>query len=285
MANPATGLKSGQFISVQKMHVAKLLTDSTSGTTYDTPLNLGKILRSVQIAPSNSTVDAYADGISIDTAVNTAKFELTIETAALPLEYVAFLLGHKFENGVMTTSKDDVAPYFAMMFQSDKRNGKARFSKFYKVQFQEPEQTNKTAEESIEFQFPTMKATAIYRLSDGQAYAYGDEEENGFDASTWYEAVDLLPSPNLTVTPVSLTLDSGNSFTSNITVTKSGNGTITATSDNTDITASVSGNTITVTGTSTLTEVTTGTVTVSLASDGTYSAATKTVAVTVAAGA
>ena len=284
MANPATGQTSGQFISVQKFHAAKLLTDSATGTTYDTPLDFGKILRQVQIAPTNSSVNAYADGQSIDTAVNTAEFELTIETAALPLEYIAFLLGHTYENGTMITSKDDVAPYFAIMYQSDKRNGKARYQKFYKVQFQEPEQTNKTAEENIEFQFPTMKATAIYRLSDGRAYAYGDDEDANFDASTWYTAVDLLTSPNLTVSPASLTLDSSNSFTDTVTVTQDGTGAISATSDNTDITASVSGNTITITGTNTLTSATTGTVTVSVASDGTYSGQTKTVAVTVAAG-
>ena len=274
MANPATGQTSGQFISVQKFHAAKLLTDSATGTTYDTPLDFGKILRQVQIAPTNSSVDAYADGQSIDTAVNTAKFELTIETAALPLEYIAFLLG----------SKDDVAPYFAIMYQSDKRNGKARYQKFYKVQFQEPEQTNKTAEENIEFQFPTMKATAIYRLSDGRAYAYGDDEDANFDASTWYASADDLSSPDLTVTPNSLTLDNSNSFTSTVTVTQNGTGTISATSDNADITFSISGNTITVNGTNNLTAVTTGTLTVTVASDGTYSAQTKTVAVTVAAG-
>ena len=51
MATPATGLVSGQFISVQKFHVAKLISDSVNGSTYDTPLNLGKILRQVQIKP------------------------------------------------------------------------------------------------------------------------------------------------------------------------------------------------------------------------------------------
>ena len=190
MANPATGLTSGQFISVQKFHVAEMTADSAESTTYATPINLGKVLRRVQITPTNNSVDAYADGQSIDTAVNTAKFELQIETAALPLEYQAFLLGHSYANGVMTTSKDDVAPYFAILFQSDKRNGKARYSKFYKVQFQEPTQENQTKEETIQFQYPTLTATAIYRLSDGKAYAYGDDEIEGFDGSTWYDAVD-----------------------------------------------------------------------------------------------
>ena len=190
-ANPTTGLKSAQFISVQKLHLAEITSETAATTTYTTPVDFGKVLRRVKITPQNSTVEAYADGQSIDTAVNTAKFELEVETAALPLEYVAWLLGHSYSAGTMTTSKDDVAPYFAMMFQSDKRNGKARFSKFYKVQFQEPETENKTKEENIEFQYPVLKATAIYRISDGKAYAYADEEDSSFTgAASWYSAVD-----------------------------------------------------------------------------------------------
>ena len=121
---PASRLACGQFINIQRLHVAKLLTDEAGGTaTYDTPVDLGKVLRSIDIKPSNSSADLYADGQSIDTATNTASYELTFDTAALPLEYVAYLLGHKCENGVMIANKDDVAPYFAVMFQSDKRNG------------------------------------------------------------------------------------------------------------------------------------------------------------------
>lgn len=190
MANPTAGLTSSQFISVQKFHAAEMTTDTTTTTTYNTPVDLGKILRQVHIQPTNNTVQAYADGVSIDSAVTTAKYELTIETAALPLEYIAWLLGHSYSNGVMSTSKDDVAPFFAIMFQSDKSNGKARFTKFYKIQFQEPDTTNKTKEESLEFQYPSLKATAIYRLSDGKAYAYGDEEDTNFNSSTWYTSVD-----------------------------------------------------------------------------------------------
>lgn len=90
----------------------------------------------------------------------------------------------------MIANKDDVAPYFAVMFQSDKRNGKARYSKFYKVQFSEPTQTGKTKEENLEYQYPNLTAKAIYRLSDGNVYAYGDDEDENFSAANWYMSVD-----------------------------------------------------------------------------------------------
>ena len=191
MAKPASNLVSGQFINIQKLHVAKLLTDTAGGTaTYEEPIDLGKVLRSVDIKPSTSTADLYADGQSIDSASNTASYELTFDTAALPLEYVAYLLGHSFANGQMIAHKDDVAPYFAVMFQSDKRNGGIRFLKFFKVSFSEPSVTGSSKEENISYQTPTITAKAIYRLSDGNSYTYADTEsgyENTDDA--WYSNV------------------------------------------------------------------------------------------------
>ena len=189
-ANPTTGLLSAQFISVQKLHLAEMTSDTSTTTTYGTPVDFGKVLRNVKVTPSNNTAEAYADGQVIDTAADTAKFDLEIETAALPLEYIAWLLGHSYSAGVMTVKKEDIAPYFGMAYQADKRNGKARFCKFLKIQFQEPDTENKTKEEQIEFLYPILKATAVYRISDGKAYEYADEEDTSFTgAANWYSTM------------------------------------------------------------------------------------------------
>ena len=133
---PAANLTSGQFINVEKLHIAKMLTDVPNGTaTYEPPISLGKILRKVDIKPKTSQAELFADGQSVDTAANTASYDLTFDTSALPLEYIAYLFGHKIDKGVMTANKDDVPPYFAVMFHSDKRNGKKRFMKFFKDEF------------------------------------------------------------------------------------------------------------------------------------------------------
>ena len=190
---PAGSLASGQFITVQRLHIAKLLTDPANGTaTYEKPIDLGKVLRKVDIKPKTSEAEIYADGQAIDAATNTASYDLTFDTAALPLEYEAYLFGHTIANGVMAAAKDDVPPYFAVMFQADKRNGKARFTKFYKVQFTEPSESGNTKEESIKYDTPTISAKAIYRLSDGRSYTKADEEATGFAADTaanWYQSV------------------------------------------------------------------------------------------------
>ena len=192
-AKPAGNLTSGQFINIQKLHIAKMLTDVAGGAaTYEAPIPLGKLLRKVDIKPQTNQAELFADGQSVDTASNTASYDLTFDTAALPLEYTAYLLGHSIENGVMKAGKDDVAPYFAVFFQSDKRNGKKRFTKFYKVQFLEPSESGNSKQGSIQFDTPTLTAKAIYRLSDGLSYAKADEEAAGYAAETgtkWYEQV------------------------------------------------------------------------------------------------
>ena len=190
---PRSKLVSGEVINSRKFPVAKLLGDPVGGTAvYDKPVSLGKVLRKIDIKPKTSQAELFADGQSIDTATSTASFDLTFDTTALPLEYAAYLFGHKMENGVMKAEKDDAPPYFAVMFQSDKRSGRKRYTKFYKVQFTEPSETGNTKEESVKYDTPTMTAKAIYRLSDGCSYAKADEEAEGFTAdiaAKWFQEV------------------------------------------------------------------------------------------------
>ena len=193
MSAPSSGLTTGQFIGIQKLHVAEMLTDVANGSaTYGTMLDLGKVLIEVQIEPATNDATLYADNQAIDTANTIQEYTLTFTTAAMPLEYLAYIFGHKVENGVMISDKNDVAPYFGLAFQADKRNGKARFIKFFKVQFNEPSEDMSTKGENIEYNTPTITAKAIYRLSDGLVYVKGDEEATGWNTSVgtnWYSGM------------------------------------------------------------------------------------------------
>jgi len=187
-----SGIINSPFIGINKFHIAKLLTDTEEGATYDNIISM-PWLRSVQITPENASETLYADNHSVAVANAVSKFTLTVEMAALPLEYKALLLGHKMENGQMVINADDAAPYFAIMFEVTKHNGKKRFMKFYKVQFAEPTENPQTKEESITFNTPTLEATAIYRDFDQVSARQADEEADGYTATVgdnWYTAVD-----------------------------------------------------------------------------------------------
>ena len=188
----ASGITNSPFIGVDNFHIAKLLTDPVEGkATYDEILSF-PWLRSVGIEPQSDDATLYADNQAVDTANVTSKYNLTIDTATLPLEYKALLLGHSIENGVMTVTSEDTAPYFAVMFETTKRNGKKRFVKFLKVQFSEPSETAQTKEEGISYNTPSMSAVAIYR-NDKKVLLQADEEADGYTAAIgegWYTSVD-----------------------------------------------------------------------------------------------
>ena len=187
-----SGITNSPFIGVDNFHIAKMLTDPAGGkATYDEILSF-PWLRSVGIEPQSDDATLYADNQAVDTANVTSKYNLTIDTATLPLEYKALLLGHTIENGVMTVTSEDTAPYFAVMFETTKRNGKKRFVKFLTVQFSEPSETAQTKEEGISYNTPSMTAVAIYR-SDKKVLLQADEEADGYTASvgeSWYTSVD-----------------------------------------------------------------------------------------------
>ena len=192
MTAPTSGITNSPFIGVDNFHIAKLLADPAEGQAiYDSVIAF-PWLQSVSIEPQGEEATLYADNQAVDTANVTSRYNLTIDTATLPLEYKALLLGHEIENGIMTVASGDNPPYFAIMFETTKRNGKKRYVKFLKVQFSEPSETAQTKEDGIKFNTPSMKATAIYR-NDKKALYQADEEADGYVASTgenWYTSVD-----------------------------------------------------------------------------------------------
>lgn len=185
-ASVASGITNSPFIGVKDFHVAKLLTDPASGApTYEDMVSFPWI-RQVQIKPKNNEATLYGDNMSVDAANDASEYDLTFETATLPIEYKAYLLGHAYDKttGKMKATADDVAPYFMAAFTSTKKNGKNRFVRFVKVLFSEPDETAKTKEASVSYNTPSLSAKAIYRTSDKTVYEQADEEGDGYVAAT-----------------------------------------------------------------------------------------------------
>ena len=185
-ASVASGITNSPFVGVKGFHVAKLLTDPSEGkATYEDMISFPWI-RQVQIKPKNNEATLYGDNMSVDAANDTSEYDLTIETATLPIEYKAYLLGHAYDKttGTVKATADDAAPYFMVAFSATKKNGKNRFVKFAKVLFSEPDETAKTKEASPSYNTPSLSAKAIYRTSDKVVYEQADEEADGYVATT-----------------------------------------------------------------------------------------------------
>ena len=193
-----SGITNSPFVGISNFHVAELLTDPDGGTaTYDASIHIPQV-REINVSPSSNTADLYADNQAVATATATSKYELTIGTATLPLEYKALLLGHAYDAGKITVKSTDAAPYFMVAFESTKANGKKRFVRFAKVKFSEPKEDSKTKEENISFNTPQMTATAIYRASDAVCLEQADEEADGYVETTgtnWYTTTSTASTP------------------------------------------------------------------------------------------
>ena len=186
MAGTKSGITNSPFIGISQFHIAKMITDPAEGTaTYAEMIHIPQ-LREVQIKPQTNEESLYADDAAVESSNVVSKYQLTVDMANIPLEYRALLCGHDYDDktGIMTIKSTDAAPYFLVAFQANKSNGKARFIKFVKVKFAEPDEDAKTKEENISYNTPQMTATAVYRNSDHVAVMQADEEAEGYIEQT-----------------------------------------------------------------------------------------------------
>lgn len=172
----------GHAIGLSNLTAFKLTADDASALTYGDAIALPEII-SMSITPETDEATLYADDQAVDTANQTKKFTLEVNMAQISLEHQALLLGHEFAGGEMIAKADDVAPFFCLAFKSLKSNGAYRYTKFFKVKFAEQKVEQKTKGESIEFQTPTLTATAVYTTNTKTSFKYADEDE-GYDDTT-----------------------------------------------------------------------------------------------------
>lgn len=283
-------------IGLKNLHCAELVKDDDTGFQYKKPFHIANLVTATLEKTTNSAT-FYADNKPIEVANTFAGTKVTLELADIPLESQAKLLGHKYEGGILKRNANDKAPYVALMFESKLADGTIQYLKAFKGMFKIPKGEYQTEKDTPEFKSTTIEADFIVRAYDGADdwIAYSDSA----DAETiknWYEYVvdsattvtentpETTPAtPNLSVSPTTLTLDSTNSYSGTVTVTRSGNGTITASSSSEKVTYGISGTTITVNGNNAgLTEDLNATLTVNVEADGTsYAAGSTTVSVTV----
>lgn len=283
-------------IGISNFHYAELVKDDSTGISYKKPVHVPNLV-SLTLDHTTNSVTFHADNQPIEVATTYGGTKTSVEMAEVPLDVQAALLGHQYQNGVVKRNANDKAPYVAIMYEELLSDSTKKYVKMYKGMFRIPKDEGQTKKDNVEFKSTTIEADFVSLAYNG---AIDDEAYSGVAGSenviaNWYEYVDSSAttvadstpsSPNLSVSPATLTLNAANSYSSTVTVTRSGNGTISASSSSDKVTYGISGTTITVNGDSTgLTENLSATLTVNVAADGTsYSSGTTSVSVTVVKG-
>lgn len=185
-------------IGLRDLHYIKIEEDTAEGVSYTTendgaPVNIAGVI-SAKISPSSNTATLYADDGPDEVATALGEISVELNVKDLPLDIQADLLGHTVTSGVMYRSADDIAPYVAIGFRSEKSNGSFRYIWLYKGKFKQIEQEYKTKEDTPAFQTPTIVGTFVKRVYDDAWQAIVDEDDLDkdipeIDVKTWFDSV------------------------------------------------------------------------------------------------
>lgn len=165
-----------------------------SGTdTYGTPKTLAPAV-TASITNSQEIVKAFADDKVVATARGAIECEISLETAEIPHDRLAELLGATKDasTGVLTFNESTIAPTVALMFETGLANGEKCMFTFYRGQFRMDDESLATKTESVEFQNTTIVGDFIAD-DDGvwKRIVRSDDAGAGNDAviAGWYTAV------------------------------------------------------------------------------------------------
>lgn len=145
------------------------LTEGADGTpSYDGAKTLGKAV-STSVSITNNSASLYADNVLAESDTSFQNGTITLGVDEDADATFAELLGHTNNNGVVTKSATDTAPFVAVGRIITKMVSGVLFYKaevLYKVKFAEPSQDNSTKGESIEFGTSEIEGT-IATLKNG----------------------------------------------------------------------------------------------------------------------
>ena len=155
---------------------------------------------SLNINPNGAQETLFADDGPMETASTLGRIEVEIQKNELTTENKADLLGHQIDTkGALVYGDSDIPPWVAIGFRTLKSNGNYRHVWLYKGKFTEPEDSNETKGDSINFQSDTINgqftrlnyAYTIYNKKVRPWKYELDQDHTSADAATigkWFDA-------------------------------------------------------------------------------------------------
>ncbi len=218
-------------VGLDNIYYALVSQDDASAYAAGAPTYLAPAM-TIGIEPAVNTKTQYADNKPFDVMTSEGESKLPVEITGLPLDVLAVLLGkvYDFALGRMFDG-GGVAPYVALGFRAKKSDGKYRYYWFLKGTFAPPKeevasQTDSPDPKSTKLDFTAIKTTYEFPLTgsitDSVKRVMGDTADTVFDASTWFNAVQVpsVGAPSaLTCTPSPADAATGQTTTVAITLT------------------------------------------------------------------
>lgn len=191
MADTSTATASS-IVGLRDLVVAKLLTDTSAGATYDTVIPFAPAI-SASISANGSVTPIYTDDGASESVSAIGEIEVEVESSQIIKNALAYVLGHTINaDGVLQKSIGDVAPEVALGFRSLKANGKYHYVWLLKGKFSVPDEKYQTKDNNVSPQTQTIKGTFLRRKFD-DLYEYAvDDDDTSLGANVianWLTAV------------------------------------------------------------------------------------------------
>lgn len=226
-------------IGVQDFYIAKVLTDTSSGMTFDTPVRVPGTVK-VDIKPNGGLVVDYGDDAALVTVNYRGVTDGTIEMIDVPPSIIASLLGQTRANGITGESALNQSPYYAIGFRvwlsGDDGSGNNVYQYFWyhKGKFAVPDGSYETKKDTITPQHVVLNAQFISNTYNGLIGVNGrsDYDLPAATATAWFNAPVLAPTVDLNALGVVIAKSSTNTT---FTFTKTGGGTFSINTDSATI--------------------------------------------------
>ena len=152
---------------------AKVLTDTSEGTTYGEVESLGAAMQ-VQVTPSLSTGTLYGNGVQQENIAKLNGIAVVLDVNKIPVEVRADLMGNTYENGVVHEKAGDEAPYIAMGYKVEQTNKKAELIWLLKGRAQPINSNVQQSTENMNFSTDSVTINFIPRDSDKELRFFAD---------------------------------------------------------------------------------------------------------------
>ena len=182
-------------IGLQGTVIAPMTADTSEGTTYGTLQAVEGAIEAV-FTPGNTDPDVqHADDVEWDVLYPDPEHTFRLTLADLPLNIQKMIMNeHVDASGAIWSNADDVPPYFAIGFKSEKSDHNYRYVWLLKCRAKLREENYGTKEgATINRQTAQVEFTAIKRTSDGYWRVKADEGVNGFTATTGATFLQSVP--------------------------------------------------------------------------------------------
>ena len=151
-----------KFRGVDNCFIAKVLSDTKEGITYDTPIQLFPIGEVGKTTSSDSAV-SYADNKALIIVNSEGNDEISLTGFGISLENLALITGKKFDKdkGVFVDNQRSVE-YFALLYREKLTNGKYRYHSRLKGTFNIPDEGAATEDDGTDSMGQELTYTGIF---------------------------------------------------------------------------------------------------------------------------